>query len=377
MNAWPGKYVIGLTGNIATGKSVVRKMLEHLGAYGIDADALAHRAIARDAPGYQPVVETFGKWVLSPDGQVDRSRLGGVVFSDPEALRRLENIVHPLVDRAVDVLVQRSRHTVIVVEAIKLLESSLKGRCDSIWVTIASPEVQLVRLMKKRGLSESVAQQRISMQSPQQHKMAVAQVLINNVGSYEDTWKQVVGAWQRTFRTKDTGALAPSKAARGELVVQRARPRQAKEIAAFINQITGGRRALNRSDVMAAFGEKAFLLLFRDEQLVGLMGWQVENLVARTDDIYIDPKVPFPEAVNAMMDEVERASRELQSEIALVFLPRELVPRQDVWRALGYQERAVHSLKVRAWEEAASESKPAGSIMFFKQLRKDRVLRPM
>ena len=75
MSAWPGKYVIGLTGNIATGKSVVRKMLEHLGAYGIDADALAHRALAKQAPGYLPVVETFGKWILASDGQIDRSRL--------------------------------------------------------------------------------------------------------------------------------------------------------------------------------------------------------------------------------------------------------------------------------------------------------------
>jgi len=377
MTAWPGKYVIGLTGNIATGKSVVRKMMEHLGAYGIDADALAHRAIAQDAPGYKSVVETFGRWILSPDGQVDRSRLAGVVFSDPEALQRLENIVHPLVNHAVDVLVQRSRHTVIVVEAIKLLESDLKQHCDSIWATVAPPEVQLIRLMKRRGLSENVARQRINMQSSQQQKMAAAQVVIKNVGSYEDTWKQVVRAWQKLFPTTDTGPLTLAKAARGELVVQRARPRQAKEIAAFINQITGGRRALSRSDVMAAFGEKAFLLLFLDEKLVGVIGWQVENLVARTDDIYIDPSVSFPEAVNAMMDEVERASRELQSEIALVFLPRELASKQDVWRGLGYQERAVHSLKVRAWEEAASESKPAGSIMFFKQLRKDRVMRPV
>jgi dephospho-CoA kinase len=83
MSAWPGKYAIGLTGNIATGKSVVRKMLEHLGAYGIDADTLAHRTIAKGAPGYETVVETFGKWILAPDGNVDRARLARVVFSDP------------------------------------------------------------------------------------------------------------------------------------------------------------------------------------------------------------------------------------------------------------------------------------------------------
>src|SRR4030042_3717036 len=125
MSAWPGKYVIGLTGNIATGKSVVRKILEHLGAYGIDADALGHRAIAKDAPGYQEVVNPFGTWILGQDGQVDRAKLARVVFSDPEALARLEAIVHPLVRQAVDMLIRRSKQKVIVVEAIKLLEGPL------------------------------------------------------------------------------------------------------------------------------------------------------------------------------------------------------------------------------------------------------------
>jgi dephospho-CoA kinase len=89
VSKWPGKTVIGLTGNIGTGKSVVRRMLEHLGAFGIDADALSHRAIARGAPGYNQVVTQFGRWILSSDGEIDRQRLGKVVFSDPQALKIL------------------------------------------------------------------------------------------------------------------------------------------------------------------------------------------------------------------------------------------------------------------------------------------------
>ena len=138
MSGWPGKTVIGLTGNIATGKSVVRKMLEHLGAYGIDADALGHRAIAKGAPGYQPVLNTFGRWMLGPDEQIDRAKLARIVFSDPEALSRLEAIVHPLVRQAVDILVRRSKERVIVLEAIKLLESPLRGSCDSLWTTLCT-----------------------------------------------------------------------------------------------------------------------------------------------------------------------------------------------------------------------------------------------
>ena len=125
MSKWPGKYIIGLTGNIATGKSVVRRMLEHLGAYTIDADALSHRAIARDAPGYKPVLEIFGKWILDSDEQINRSRLGGLVFRDPEALAKLENIIHPLVGQAIELLVQRASQRVVVIEAVSYTHLTL------------------------------------------------------------------------------------------------------------------------------------------------------------------------------------------------------------------------------------------------------------
>jgi dephospho-CoA kinase len=191
MSAWPGKYIIGLTGNIATGKSVVRRMLEHLGAYGIDADALGHRAIAQGAPGYRPVVNTFGSWILAPDGQIDRTRLARVVFSDPEALTQLEAIVHPLVSQAVDLLVRRSKQEVIILEAIKLLESGLRDKCDTLWVTSSSHETQLGRLMHKRNMSEAAARQRILAQPDQKFKIERADVVIQNEGSFEDTWRQV------------------------------------------------------------------------------------------------------------------------------------------------------------------------------------------
>ena len=97
MSSVPGKYIIGLTGNIATGKSVVRRMLEHLGAYTIDADALSHRAIAKGVPGYQPIINEFGKWILDKDGEIDRSKLASVVFHDLGVLAELEGIIHPLV----------------------------------------------------------------------------------------------------------------------------------------------------------------------------------------------------------------------------------------------------------------------------------------
>ena len=164
MSNWPGKFVIGLTGNIATGKSVVRRMLEHLGAYTIDADALSHRVISKGAPGYQPVLDTFGKLRLVPDGQINRTRLGHLVFSDPEALKRLEEIIHPHVRQAIDILIRRAGQSVIVIEAIKLLESGLRNQCDTIWVTDAPQHVQVERLMRKRGMSQEDALQLVQRQ---------------------------------------------------------------------------------------------------------------------------------------------------------------------------------------------------------------------
>ncbi len=377
MSAWPGKYVIGLTGNIATGKSVVRRMLEHLGAYGIDADALGHRAIAQGAPGYQPVVDTFGRWILGSDGQIDRARLARVVFSDPDALAQLEAIVHPLVRGAVDLLVRRSQQEVIVLEAIKLLESGLSKACDSLWVAYAPQEVQLARLVQKRKMSEVAARQRIAAQPDQKLKMDQANVLIRNDGLFEDTWKQVLEAWQKLFPVVETSPLRAVQTIKGEMAVQRARPRQAEEIAEYITRMSGGKRSLTGHDIMAAFGEKAFLLLKVDSMLVGLVGWQVENLVARTDEVYLDPNTPFAEAMQVLVGEVERASRELQCEISLLFIPPTLARQYAIWNSLGYQTRSVASLGVRAWQEAAVESMPSGSVMLFKQLRKDRVLRPV
>lgn len=378
MSKWPGKYIIGLTGNIATGKSVVRKMLEHLGAYTIDADALAHRVIAKGAPGYQPVLDKFGNWLLDKDGQIDRARLGRLVFADGQALAQLEDIIHPFVIQAVDVLIKRSTQYVIVVEAIKLLESDLRLQCDTIWVADAPQHVQLERLMRKRGLTQDEAMQRIHSQSAQKEKLAVAKVIINNSGSYEELWKQVNDAWQHIFPAQEPGQATQVLAKpAGAFSVQRGKPRDSQKIAELITRLSKGKRAMTADEVMEAFGEKAFLLLQMDADLVGIAGWQVENLVARTLDLYLDPRAPADKSLPLLLTEVERASGDLQCEASLVFPPMELVGFDSVWKQLGYERRTAESLGVQAWTDAALESMPKGGALFFKQLRTDRVLRPI
>lgn len=377
MSHWPDKYVIGLTGNIATGKSVVRKMLEHLGAYSIDADSLANRAMAKGAPAYQPVVDIFGSWLLDANKEIDRKKLGQVVFGAPDALKQLEEIVHPYVGQAIDLLVKRSKHDVIVIEAIKLLEGDLASKCDSIWVTDASKALQLTRLMENRKLSEADAKQRILAQGPQKDKIDAANIVIDNTGSFEGLWKQVVAGWGEIAldSTEDATTEIIRETKSGDFSVKRGHPRNSVEIATLMTRL--GKIKMNASDVMAAFGEKAFFLLQLDEKLVGLAGWQVENLVTRTTDLYINGDISPAEGLKALVEEIENASKSLQSEASLLFLSAQFAAEEAVLKELGYEKRTPKSLGIQAWQDAAEEKPDPDSTLFFKQLRIDRVLRPI
>jgi dephospho-CoA kinase len=281
------------------------------------------------------------------------------------------------VRQAVDLLIRRTTHKIIVVEAIKLLEGPLRQACDTIWVTYAQKEVQISRLTKKRGMSTAVAHQRLNAQPPQDEKVKVANTVITNEGSFEDTWRQVAKAWKELFPTYELGVARQEAAERGVLLVEKARPRHAAEIATLINRLSQGKVKPTSEDIMAAFGEKAFLFLKLDGAPVGIIGWQVENLVERTDEVYIDPGQPLSKAMQALLNEVEMTSHDLQCEAALLFLPPELSRQEEVWKSLGYEPRSIESLSVRAWQEAAQETMGEGESMFFKQLRKDRVLRPV
>ncbi|MBI5824886.1 MAG: dephospho-CoA kinase [Chloroflexi bacterium] len=379
MSNLPGKFMIGLTGNIATGKSVVRRMLEHLGAYTIDADALTHRTYAKGAPGYQQVIDKFGKWLLNKEGEIDRKKLGNLVFSDAEALKQLEAIVHPLVRQAAEILAQRATQPVVVIEAIKLLEGDLRKVCNSIWVTNAPEDVQAERLIRKRGMTRDQALERIHIQSAQSAKVAVANIVITNTGSYDDLWKQVSEAWKEIVPGANS-AMADSvviKKPTGELSVKRGKPKHSTPIAELITRLSKGQRKVTASDVMEDFGDKAYMLLEQDGQLVGLAGWQVENLVTRTTDIFLEEHVNVQKALETLIKEVESASTELQSEASLVFAMSELSTQENLWKQLGYERRTPETLGVQAWQDAATESTPAGSALFFKQLRQDRVLRPI
>lgn len=194
----PPPYFIGLTGNIATGKSTVLAYLADKGAHIVDADKLAHKAIAPDGPAYEKVVALFGEQILDAYGVIDRQKLGDIVFSDPQALQQLEAIVHPATFELLRWDIVQSDARVVVVEAIKLLESGrMLTLSDEVWVVTSSPESQLQRLMETRGLDEKEARQRMAMQGAQAEKVTRADVVIVNDGGLDALYAQLDAAWKQ------------------------------------------------------------------------------------------------------------------------------------------------------------------------------------
>ncbi len=402
---WPNKTVIGLTGNIATGKSVVRRMLEHLGAFGIDADGLSHRATAPGAPAYFPTVETFGKYVLDPDGRINRKRLGRITFGDPAAMAMLEKIVHPIVIEVIGILIKRAPQDVVVVEAIALIESGLADACDSIWVVDTPAEVQIKRLVETRSLSEEEAKLRISAQNAQSGKLARADVIIHNADGYEKTLAQVqkeLGKLTGIAETPDedepvvsvaatTPAPAPAEdkpaavlvpsAARsgpltGDIKVRRSGPKDAQMIAEYLNQRNGTK--LSRTDILASFGDKAYMLAYVGDTLAGVIGWQVENLITRVPQLDFVDGTPIDPVIKAVVHAIETASGALQSEVNLIFLPED--GSDEIRKTLinvGYEQQESSDFRIPDWREAAEESAPTDTYMMVRRLRTDRILKPI
>ena len=192
---YPDKYLIGLTGNIAVGKSVVRRMLSGLGAATIDADQVAHQVILRGTATYEMIIAEFGEGILDDDREIDRRALGMIVFADPARLRTLESLTHPAVRRRIDQQIRDAEQRVVVIEAIKLLEGPLKNNVDAVWVVDASAESQKLRLINQRGYSDADAIQRIQTQNKQADKLGQADVIIENDMDIDETRAQVLGHW--------------------------------------------------------------------------------------------------------------------------------------------------------------------------------------
>lgn len=392
MGHWNDKYVIGITGNIATGKSLVRKMLQHLGAYTIDADGLAHQIMAPNAPAYRPAIEWFGRWIVDGEGRIDREKLGAVAFSHTEALKRLESITHPIIGRAIDTLVSRSKKPIVAVEAIKLLEGDLATKVDAIWVIDSTIEKQLDRLMKTRGLSEEEARKRIAVQNPQADKLKAAHLIIQNNGDPNATFEQVKAALASRGATEESGnterivTIDPSTARSDgqtkvrelkEIKIRRPKPAHFAEIAQLLNASKGTH--MTADDIMQSFSETSYLAAESNDEIVGIIGFVVENLITQSSDVAFLPDVPVEPVLVALIKEMEQAADDLQSEVSFIYLNRgksahiiTLLQNQ-----LEYElKEKVEDIKVPAWREAVRSSQPEGTVILFKKLREERILTP-
>ena len=194
--------ILGITGNIACGKTAVGKMLLELGAERyIDADAVVHRLYLSDQPIAVQVAEAFGPAMLASDGSVNRKALGDMVFQDADAMRRLEAIVHPAVGRAIaSELAAVSPGGVAIIDAVKLLEGGSGALCQSRWMVICTEEQELARLIARNGLNPDEAKARLRAQPPVQSRLPLVDEVIDNSGSLEETRRQVEAAYERFLK---------------------------------------------------------------------------------------------------------------------------------------------------------------------------------
>ena len=191
---------VGLTGGIACGKSVVRRLLEGLGAFTMDADTIAHGLMGAGSEVSYRIGKCFGEEVLARDGSVDRSRLGARVFGDADARRRLNALVHPLVIEEEKRLIEDARRRgeiVAVVDAALMIEVGSYSAYDTLVVAFCRREMQIARLMERNALSTEEATRRVDAQLPAEEKKRYADFVIDTSGTLEDTERQVGEVWNR------------------------------------------------------------------------------------------------------------------------------------------------------------------------------------
>lgn len=179
-------YVLGLTGLIAAGKSSVSALLAARGAEVIDCDQVAREIVAPGQPALADIIAHFGPAYLQPDGTLDRAALGRLVFADPHALAQLEALTHARIQAVLEArlaeLAARGTVRLVVVEAVKLLQSGLHEVCDAVWLVRAPAEVRLRRLVDDRGLDEATARQRIAAQGSGAALATAADRVLDNDG---------------------------------------------------------------------------------------------------------------------------------------------------------------------------------------------------
>ena len=195
--------VIGLTGSIGTGKSEAARYLAQLGAEVIDADQVGHEAYTPQSEAWHNVVGAFGKEILYSNGEIDRKKLGAIVFSNPDQLSCLNQIMHPLMARTVAGKIEDLRGQgveVVVVEAALLFEAGWDSLVEEVWVTDSSEDLVIQRLSERNGLTQEEARKRISSQMDRSERLSRADLVIDNSGDIAAMESTIDEMWERRVR---------------------------------------------------------------------------------------------------------------------------------------------------------------------------------
>jgi dephospho-CoA kinase len=195
--------IIGLTGGIGSGKSTAAKFLAELGAEVIDLDKAGHEALSKSGGAYKKAIREFGEAILDEDGNINRAKLGRIVFEDPRALKRLNSITHPVIDKAVAAKIKECRGRgvkVVVLEAAALLDAGKARQADEIWVTTANEETILKRLKERSGYSEAEAKDRIHSQMTDEERIKKADIVIDTNCTLDELKTRVKAEWDKLLK---------------------------------------------------------------------------------------------------------------------------------------------------------------------------------
>ena len=304
-------FTIGITGNIATGKSVIRHMLANAGLFGLDADSIANRMLYPGTQSYQQVLDAFGPEIKTEQGQISNKKLGQSVFNDQRALEKLEALVHTEVIKTIFNRIQAAGQPVVSIEAIKLIESGLSNHCDKIWVSYASFDHQMRRLRSSRALTDQEAKARINSQPPQIDKFAHADVIINTETTFKETWIRTQRALNDTIQSINDFAplhINISKDWFGTSV----NTVPATQLERAWKELT--RQSL--TDLYECLGSKMVLALSKNEHIQAFVLWESWNFSGTLNRVF--PGEFFEAQPALVFDAFEKHAQFHQVEILLV-----------------------------------------------------------
>ena len=353
---------IGITGNIATGKSVIRRMLSNSGVFGIDADAIANRMLYPGGYAYQSVLEAFGSEIITDHKHISNKKLGQIVFNDPARLIQLESLVHPPVIKSIEQRVKAAKPPIVAIEAIKLLESGLGDRCDHIWVSHVSYEQQKQRLQTIRGLTEKDADSRIKAQTPQIGKLSQADVIINTEATFKDTWRRTQRALNDTIQPTINGTL---------LHINNSEDCTAGSINLLpVDQLETAWNKLSNEDLSTLYEYLGMQMIFpvlKNGQIMAFVIYEDWNFSATLKKVY--PSGILESMPDFIFDAFEKSAKSNQAEILLISEDLFKIAGKNI-QQFGFTPQHINKITYPAWKIAAEKSAPGeGSEIYNKVLR--------